>query len=140
MLKKIISLVLALSLVCALEVSVGAIHIGNEVSPYYLYTGDVSCSLSISNGTATCYSNLTGSKSVTKIIGKQYLEKKNSDGDWETVTGCSWSNTANSRTLKLENTKSNLGSGTYRVRAVFTVYSGNNSEPVEKTSKEVTVK
>lgn len=140
MLKKIISLVLALSLLCTFGISVGAIHIGNEVSPYYLYTGDVSCSLSISNGTATCYSSLTGSKSVTQIIGSQYLEKKNSDGDWEVVTGGSWSKKTNSRTIKLENTKSGLGSGTYRVRAVFTVYSGSNSEPVEKTSKEVTVK
>ena len=139
MLKKIISLVLSLAVIFTLGVSVGAMRIDNEVSPNYLYTGDVTCQLKISGGTESCCSNITGSKSVTKIVGSQYLEKKNSDGDWETVTGCSWSKTANSRTLKLENTKSGLDSGTYRLRAVFTVYSGSNSEPVEKTSKEVTV-
>lgn len=85
MLKKVISLVLSLVVIFTLGVSVGAIRIGNEISPNYLYTGDVTCQLKISGGTASCCSNLTGSKSVTKIIGSQYLEKKNSDGDWEKV-------------------------------------------------------
>ena len=41
--------------------------------------------------------------------------------------------------IYLSNSKSNLDSGTYRVRTVATVYSGSKSEPVSDTSKEVTI-
>lgn len=138
MLKKIISILLTLTVVISFGLPVSAAYNNNGVSPCYLYTGDVSCSLMISNGTATCSSDLTGSLTVTSITGQQYLEKKNGT-KWESVDNDSWSDATTSYYLKMYNTKSGLGSGTYRVRAVFTVYCGSNSEVVEKTSKEVTI-
>jgi len=139
MLKKIVSILLSLTVFFSLGLQVSAAVKDNEIRPNYLYTGDVTSSLIISNGTATCTSKLTGLKSVTSISGKQYLERKNGS-KWEIVSGCSWSDSTYSTSLKMSNTKDNLESDTYRVRAVFTVYSGSSSETVEKTSREVTVK
>lgn len=50
-----------------------------------------------------------------------------------------WSDSNNARFLTMSNSKSNLTSGTYRLRTVFTVYSGTSYETVEKVSSEVTV-
>ena len=58
---------------------------------------------------------------------------------WARTCAQQTDDTSNGFMLTLDNTKESLGSGTYRVRAVFTVYSGTKYETVEKTSKEVTV-
>lgn len=85
--KKIISLLLSLTVIFSFGLSVSAALGTPEVTPNYLYTLTGSSSLSISNGTATCKSQLTGiSSKTTKIVGYQYLEKKNNN-KWETVTG-----------------------------------------------------
>ena len=139
MLKRIISILLSLTVIFSFGVPVSAARSNNEISPNYLYTLSGSSSLYISNGTASCYSQLTGiSSKTTKVVGYQYLEKKNGN-KWETVSGGTWNDTSNGFMLTLDNTKESLGSGTYRVRAVFTVYSGTKYETVEKTSKEVTI-
>lgn len=139
MLKRIISILLSLTVIFSFGLPASAARGNNEISPNYLYTLSGSSSLNISNGTATCKSQLTGiSSKTTKVVGYQYLEKKN-DRNWETVSGGTWNDTANSFMLTLSNTKKSLGSGTYRVRAVFTVYSGTKFETVEKTSNEVII-
>jgi len=138
MLKKIISILLSLTVFFSLGLPVSAAVKDNEIRPNYLYTGDVTSSLMISNGTATCSSKLTGSKSVSSISGKQYLERKNG-GKWEIVNDCSWSDSTCETSLKMSNTKDNLGNGTYRVRVVFTVYCGSDYEIVEKKSIEKTI-
>lgn len=138
MLKRIISILLSLTAIFSFGLPASAARGNNEISPNYLYTLSGSSSLYISNGTASCYSQLTGiSSKTTKVVGYQYLEKKNGK-KWETVSGGTWNDTSNGFMLTLDNTKESLGSGTYRVRAVFTVYSGTKYETVEKTSKEVT--
>lgn len=115
MLKKIIYILLSLTVFFSLGLPVSAAIKDNEIKPNYLYTGDVTSSLMISNGTATCSSKLTGSKSVSSISGMQYLERKNGS-KWEIVNGCSWSDSTCDTSLKMSNTKDNLGSGTYQVR------------------------
>lgn len=55
------------------------------VTPYYLYTLSATSTLSISSSTATCTSELSSGSSVTKIVSKQYLEKKGLLGSWSTV-------------------------------------------------------
>ncbi len=40
----------------------------------------------------------------------------------------------------MSNSKSNLSSGTYRLRTVFKVYNENNSEAVEKINSKVMAK
>lgn len=139
MLKRIISILLSLTVIFSFGLTANAARGNNEISPNYLYTLSGSSSLDISNSTATCKSQLTGvSSKTTKVVGCQYLEKKNGK-NWETVSGGTWSDSANGFMLTLSNTKKSLDSGTYRVRAVFTVYSGTKYETVEKTSNEVTV-
>jgi hypothetical protein len=109
------------------------------ISPYYLYAATVKSTLVIQNGTATCSSELVGGTSVTKIIGYQYLQKKNSNDTWSTVSGGSWSKTENDTDLVMINTKSSLSPGTYQLKTVFYVYSGSNYETIEKVSNTVTV-
>lgn len=106
-------------------------------APRYAYTTSVTSTLSVSSNTAYCKSTLRGDSTVTKIEAVQYLEKKNGT-KWQTVSGGTWNDSANSRYLTVSNSKSGLSSGTYRVRAVFTVYSGTSYETVEKISNEVT--
>jgi len=134
--KSIIAILLALSVLFSTGISVYAYDGENTVSPYYLYTYSVKSTLVISGNTAYCESKITGDGTVTKIYAMQYLEKKNGDR-WEIVD--SWSDSVNGNSLTMSNSKDNLGSGTYRVRTVGTVYSGSKSEPVVKTSKEVII-
>lgn len=134
--KSIIAILLALSVLFSTGISVCAYGGGNTASPYYLYTGSVESTLIISSKTAYCESTITGDSTVTKIYATQYLEKKNGD-KWDYVD--SWSDSVNGNSLTMNNSKDNLDSGTYHVKTVATVYSGSKSEPVVKTSKEVTI-
>lgn len=101
----------------------------------YQYTSSASSTLTISGSTAYCESKLTGLSSVTSISGTQYLEKKVL---WWRDTVAEWNASTNGTRLSMSNSKSNISSGTYRLRTEFTVYSGSNSEPVEKISSEIT--
>ncbi len=124
------SVIMAVTMFCGIS--------AYAVEARYAYTNSATSSLSISGSKATCRSVAQGNSTVTKISGTQYLEIKNSD-KWETVKDCTWNGSTESNYLLLSNSKSNLDSGTYRLRTVFTVYSGTNSETVEKTSSEVTI-
>lgn len=108
------------------------------VETRYAYTTSATSTLNILNGTAYCSSTAKGNSIVKQIDGIQYLEKKNGS-KWEVVSNGTWSDSAKSNFLPMNNSKDNLTSGTYRVRTVFTVYSENNSEKAEPLSKEVTI-
>ena len=136
--RKVIAILLAFSALFSMGIYVCAYNGENIASPYYLYTGSVESSLNIVGGTAYCKSVIKGDNTVTQINATQYLEKKNGD-KWEVVKNCTWSDSVNGKSLTISNSKDNLGSGTYRVRTVGTVYSGSKSEPVSNTSKEVTI-
>ena len=124
------AVIIALSSLCGITVC------GAEMR--YAYTVSVSSKLSISNQKATCISTASGNSTVTKITAVQYLEKK-SGSKWYSVNDEPWSDSSSSNSLTFSNSKSSLSSGTYRLRTVFTVYSGSDSETVEKISKEVTI-
>lgn len=134
--KTIIAILLALSVLFSAGICVCAYGGENTASPYYLYTSSVKSTLIISGNTAYCESEIKGDSTVTQICATQYLEKKNGN-KWDIVDY--WSDSAKGKSLPMSNSKDNLDGGTYRVRTVGTVYSGSKSEPVEKTSKEVTV-
>ena len=99
------------------------------VEARYAHTTSVTSTLNIYNGNAYCKSTAQGDSTVTQIDGIQYLEKQNGK-NWDVVD--SWSDSSKSNSLTMNNSKDNIGSGTYRVRTVFTVYSGSSSEVVEK--------
>lgn len=134
--KPVIVILLALSVLFSAGISVCAYSGGNTASPYYLYATTVESNLTIVGNTAYCESIIKGDSKVTKISATQYLEKKNSKG-WDIIDY--WSDSVDGNSLRISNSKDNLDSGTYRVRTVGTVYSGSKSEPVKKTSTEVTI-
>ena len=111
----------------------------NGISLHTTYLMTCSSTLTISGTTATCLSKATGYYGeTTKITISQTLQKKNSSGDWEYVD--SWIETDDGYIGSATNYKYNLSSGTYRLKSVFTVYAGSDSETVEKCSFEKTVK
>lgn len=136
--KKLICILMAFALMFSAGISASAYSSGNTASPYYLYTYSANAALSITGGTATCTGKIAGNSTVTKIVATLYLEKKNGSS-WNVVNGAVWSGSVSGNSLSMAKTKDYLGSGTYRARIVGTVYSGSKSEPVEKTSSEVTV-
>lgn len=80
MLKKIISILLSLTVIFSFGLTASAARGYTEISPNYLYTLSCSSSLNISNGTASCYRQLTGiSSKTTKVVGYQYLEKRTAE-------------------------------------------------------------
>lgn len=104
----------------------------------YSYVTSASSYLTVINGKASCSSIISANSKATKIKATQYLEKK-SGNKWSTVSGGTWSDSSTTHSLSMSNSKSDLSSGTYRLRTVFKVYSGSSSETVTKTSSEVTV-
>ncbi len=109
-----------------------------SVQPRYAYTTSTTSTLIISGTTATCTSSAKGKTGVTKIEATQYLEKKISEDEWESIDH--WHASVNGNILEgMTNTKSNLSSGTYRLRTVFVVYMGNSCEYPQKTSSEKTI-
>lgn len=130
------------SLLCAVILST-SFAVGNVTSaavippdaPAYSYTRECSSELSTSGKTATCKSSATGYyNETTEIAVQQYLQKKNSSGNWEDI--CSWNETIDGFKGSVTNTKSSLSSGIYRLKTVFTVYAGTASETVYAYSNE----
>ncbi len=134
--KVVIAIMLFLSVLFSAGIPVCAYGGRNIASPYYLYTYSIENNLTIIGGTAYCKSVIKGDKTVTKIYATQYLEKKNGN-KWDIVDY--WSDSVNGSSLTISNSKDNLGSGTYHLRTLATVYSGSKYEPVVKTSMEVTI-
>ncbi|RGG46017.1 hypothetical protein DWX72_11645 [Ruminococcus sp. AF21-11] len=135
--KKFICLVLTVILTCCITVSVSAsfedVAITDKVDARYAYTNRIESTLSISSKNATCQSTVQGSsKTVTKIVIKQTLQYK-SGTKWLDVA--SWVKTVNTFSLRFNNTKYNIGSGTYRVKTIADVYSGSKYETVTAYSK-----
>ena len=108
---------------------------GSEIQPLYTYISDLGYDLSISGTTATCSSSLSGLSSVTKMKITMTLQKKNFLS-WEDVE--SWTQIVLTRGTAFEKTRTGLSSGTYRLKVVFVVYSGTNSETATKYSSQRT--
>lgn len=104
--------------------------------PYYNNTMSADAVLSIKGGTAYAVSEVNGiSGKATKINGFLYLQKK-SGSSWNTVY--TWTGSVNGSDLTIVGDKSNLGTGTYRLKLVAYVYAGSSSEEVIVYSSEET--
>lgn len=129
-----------LSFVMSLGIGISAYALPEEETPIdigfvdeYSYTDKISSDMSISNKTATCKSVVRGDTSLaTKIVITQTLQKK-SGNSWTYVT--SWSKTFNSWLAIYTTSKSSLSSGTYRLKTVAKVYSGNSYETITVYSR-----
>lgn len=131
--KKLISVLLSLTLVFTNCLFVSAepdldAPVDIEIIEDYQYTASLTSTLSISNKTASCKSVVRGISNIaTKVIVTQTLQKKNGNS-WNNVI--SWTKTFNSWYAIYTTTKSSLSSGTYRLRTIAKVYSGNNYETI----------
>ena len=83
----------------------------------------ITTSLGISGNTASCYGSAQSRVDTDSIHMWMYLQKQTSTG-WTMVT--SWYK-QNTRLVSLDNTKSGLSAGTYRVRLYIEVYDSNGN-------------
>lgn len=104
------------------------------VAPCFNYTNGTNTGLNISSGSASCLAQAIGYDGITtkihiKMSLQQYLALQ-----W-TIIG-EWEGTFNSVTGALDKSKTLTSSGRYRVKAVYTVYSGSASEEITSYSLE----
>jgi len=102
------------------------------------YIGTANTTLNISGGQALCEGTVTGYSGITtKIVIALYLERKTASATtWTTIAN--GSKTVNSY-IGAYQLKAAVTSGyQYRVRAVYTAYSGTKSETLTSYSRIVT--
>lgn len=129
MTKRIASLILAVLLLFTGSVAVCA---DSGVQPIYDYTSSTSVNITISNDIACCTARLIGYSNVDKIKITMTLQKKGLLW-WSEVD--TWTATYYD-TYTVISKNCSVGSGKYRVKAVFVVYSGNDSETITSHSLE----
>lgn len=142
--KRLLGIMLILAIVFTSAVgSYASVTPGNSTSylknyvVFFQYTSDVTTDLSISGSQATITVGFTGYNGVTtKCTIDFILQKKYLFFFWSDV--CSWSTTIYSYQGSYAPTFSLTEHGTYRVKAVYTVYSGSESETITDYSSEVT--
>lgn len=140
--KKLLSAIIAVAMIFGFAITASAEATNAQsyaATPYYLLATNNYAKLTISGTTASCESGATGLPSVTKIVVVQTLEKHWAFGLFFGVDGASWTKTVNSNSATAINKKYNLGSGTYRLKTEFTLYSGTQSETITAYSPEKTI-
>ena len=126
---------MSLLLLCPLNLVVSAATVSEEnvVQPRLNYTGNTMITLSITtSGTAYCAADVQGNNLATKVHIKMTLQKYTILW-WSKVE--SWEGTFNEVYGTLSET-AQVGSGRYRVKAEFTVYSGSDYEEITDYSQE----
>lgn len=139
--KKLLSLLTTVVLMLCFSVSAFALDedppIPFEPDDPYMYTREITSLLSISSGNATCNSIVIGIPGeVTKIDIDQYLQKKVGN-NWITIATCNKVYTTT--TASFINTKTGLGSGTYRVYTLAYVFNNSSVEVVSAVSTQRTI-
>ena len=129
-----ICLLMSLLLLFPLQVMASAATAENQVQPRWSYTDMTYVDFYItSSGEATCLADIEGYDGITtKIYIKMTLQKYTFLW-WSKVE--TWETTINDFYGFLSRT-TQVGSGTYRVKAEYTVYSGSNSEQITSYSQE----
>ncbi len=107
------------------------------VQPMYKYINMTSVGLHIDGTTATCTSSIDCYSGTTKIKTTLTLQKKKNLFSWEDVE--SWSQIVLAEETSFVKSRTGLASGSYRVKVVFLVYQGTNTETVTDYSLTRTV-
>lgn len=132
MCKKLISL--ALCLVMLLSYNFVASAEDDGVAPAFDYTNITMTSILYANKTFYCEASADGYNGITtKIEITMTLQKKGLLW-WSKVQ--SWSGTYNKEYATLSKSYATTKSGKYRVKAVYKVYSGSDSEKITSYSGE----
>lgn len=129
----IIAMLIVMSLSCVTTANAAVAPEDSTVQPMFNYTATTVTSIDINNGTAYCLADVIGESCVTKIVVNITLQKQSLFW-WSTVD--SWEIVFLSDNATVEKSAS-VGSGTYRVKAVYTVYSGSDYEKITSYSPEL---
>ena len=140
--KKLFCLLIAIAVMMCLSVVAFAVEeeppVPDDPNDPYMYTHNITSTLNISSGKATCTSQVLGIPSfVTKIEITQTLQETFGGVSWYYID--SWSKTYYSTTAVYSNTKSPIGSGNYRVKTEAKVYCGSSYETIISYSTTGTV-
>lgn len=131
--KKILALILAVSFCVAFSANAYAIQ-GRYINDLTGFN-----ELIITNGTATMYSDLFCSPSVTKVVMTHVLQKKNgntySDVPYATFTRTFYNNYA----PDMEDTAACTGYGTYRLKTNYIVTSPKGTDNHTHYGEPVTI-
>ena len=105
--------------------TVSTFSLVNSASPLYDIADCAYSELNIVGTKAECVSKASGDNTA-KISVEQTLQKYSGwFWIWDDVDGALWTRTENMSSVRLSNTKSDLTSGTYRVKSVFTLTDKN---------------
>lgn len=122
MAKRLIPLMLAISLCVMLSVTAFA------VQARYIYDINADNGLDITGSMAVMYSDMSGDSDITKVVITHTLQKK-SGSSYSNVSGTSRSKTFyNESMVSFESVVSCTGSGTYRVKTVYSVTGPEGTE------------
>ena len=131
------SISLAMSLILLATTLLAGVTVSAEstqVQPRFSYTAYTYTALDITtSGIACCLAEAEGYDGITTKIYIEMKLQKYTVLWWSTQE--TWEGTFNDVTGALAKTKT-VGKGTYRVKAVYTVYSGSASEEITGTSQE----
>lgn len=110
----------------------------NFVQPMYDIARSPRSVLTFMGTKATCCSNASGTN-VSSITASQTLQKCQNN-EWTAVSGANWTSTVSANNISIQNTKSGLTNGTYRLETVFKLTDKNGkTETVTVYSEEKTV-
>lgn len=134
--KSVVCLLMSLLLLMPLSVTASAASAAeNQVQPRWSYTNITYVGLSITpQGKATCLADVQGYNGITTKVHIEMILQKYTFLWWSKVQ--SWEGTFNDYIGTLSRTTTVDDSDTYRVKAIFTVYSGSNSEEITSYSQE----
>lgn len=134
--RSLVGMVLCVTMVLSMGGWTGSAAVVPEeiVSPCFNYTSGTNTNMIISGGSADCYARAIGYTGITtkihiKMSLQEYLALQ-----WLTVG--EWEGTFNGVSGTLNKFKTLTSSGNYRVKAVYTVYSGSASEEITSYSPE----
>lgn len=135
--RSFICLVMSLVMMLSMTVWTSSVVSAEEtaVQPRWSYTNKTNTHLGVTtSGTATCTATVTGYSGIaTKVKIKMHLQQYLAL-QWTTIGV--WEGTFNDFYGALSKTKTLTSSGNYRVKAVYTVYSGSASEEITSYSLE----
>ena len=135
--KSILSFALIILMLCSMGTGTFALSNEPEIMPLYNYTSNYYVDLTVSGSTATGSAYLEGYQgTATKVNVVMTLQKKGLLF-WSDASN-DYDYTMHSYYADAENTYT-VSSGTYRLKAVFTVYSGTASETITAYSQNVAV-
>lgn len=114
------AMVFCTSLTATVYAETTSLSVNSGIAPLYEIAKDLSSNLVINGQTAYCTSEGEGVNAVS-ITVEQTLQKQGFLWSWSDVKDAKWEKTVNSSVISFSNTKSDLSSGKYRLKSVFTL-------------------